>query len=370
LITEVDLTIEGEAIPEILTGMGHHLDSWTIETVIAIVLRLNHGVVFLAGEGISMTLAEVVGEGTMKAVVEVEEDEEGEEWAAEDLKGTSKAVVEVEEVEVVAEEVGDSSMIEEEEMAVDQTLVAEVEAGIDESPFEEWTACHCVMLKEIDHVTCHHEEMDPEIFLAMDQSETALEIYHEEMKCLEMALETCLEETNHSEMDQEIYQEEKKHSEMAREICLGEMSHSETGRENPLEEMNHSEKDLEKYPGETKHLEKGPENPHEETNHLEKDLEKCRGEMNRLEMGQEKPLEEMNHLEMAQEIFRTEMDLKNCNGMAQETFHEMLLEISLEEMSHSEKAREIFHEEKNLCEMLLEIQCEEMGLEISHEETR
>ena len=103
-------------------------------------------------------------------------------------------MVEVEEEEVEGEEVGDSSMIEGEEMAVDQTLVVEVEAGIDESPFEEWTTCHCVMLKEIDHVTCHHQETDPTICLAMDQSETALEIYHEEMKCSETALESNLEE--------------------------------------------------------------------------------------------------------------------------------------------------------------------------------
>lgn len=74
MTTEVDSTIEGEVILEFI-GMGHHLDLWMIEIEIA--LRSSHEEVFLAEEGISMTVAEVVDEGTLKVAVEAEEDEEG-----------------------------------------------------------------------------------------------------------------------------------------------------------------------------------------------------------------------------------------------------------------------------------------------------
>jgi len=156
LTAEVDLTTEVEEILERYIGMANHLDLWMIET--EIVLRLIHGAVSEVEEEISMALAEVVDEETLKAAVE-EEDEEGGEWAAEDLK---EGEVEGE------EEVGDSSMVVEVEMGVGQILVEEVEVGTDENPFEEWMTCQCAILKGIDHMTCHHEERDPVICLVMD----------------------------------------------------------------------------------------------------------------------------------------------------------------------------------------------------------
>lgn len=107
-------------------------------------------------------------------------------------------------------------------------------------------------------------------------------------------------------------------------------------------------------------------NCHEETNHSEKAREIFRKEMNL-----EESLRTMTgRIGMAQEIFYTEMDLKICKGLAQGTSLAMLLETFLEERSMSEKVHEISHEEKNQCEMVHEIQCEEMDLEISHEEKK
>jgi len=208
--------------------MGRYLDTWMIATVNATVLLSNHVIVLLVDEVITMTLAEVEDEVILTAVAEMEEDAEGGGWVVEDLTSVS------EEVEAAGGGAEDSTMIEEEEVekVVDQTMVVEVEVGTDESLFEEWMTYHHAIVKEIDHVTCHHEEVDSGICLVMDRSETVFGNYHEETKCLEISLESyhegmkCLEtapENYHEEMYQENSQTESNLAEMDPEIFNVEM---------------------------------------------------------------------------------------------------------------------------------------------------
>jgi hypothetical protein len=316
--------------------------------MIAIVIAT---VASLAEEVIMMTPVEVEAEVTSTAVAEEEEDAEGVGWVVEDLTSLW------EEVEAEREGVEDFTMIEEEaEKLVDQTLVVEVEVevGIDENHFEGWMTCRHAIVKEIDHAIYHREEMDPEICLAMDRSEKALEInheekkcsetalgiYREEMKCTETALEISREETKCKETALESYREEKKPSEILPETYHGEMNPSEMDREKHLEEMSPVT-----FPTESHLIEMDPENFYVET------VTATFTEMNREGITRENCFATMGQTEMVQETFRKEMDPEICYGMVQgtsrEMVFEMILETSFDEMNITGKTPEIFHVETN-----------------------